>query len=290
MAMVKAKDRPVKKKQTFGMKILTVVFTVISIFYVAPVFIVLMNSFKTNAAISTAPFEFPTAETFHGFESYITGMFFGNFPFWKTIVCSLFITVGGVVLILFGTSMCAWYINRSNTLICKIIYFFCIFSMVVPFQMVMFTLSKTADNLRLNTPWGILIIYLGFGAGLAVFMFSGFVKSIPIEIEEAADVDGAGPLRTFFGIVLPIMKPTFISVAILETMWIWNDYLLPYLILDKAYRTIPIHIQYLNGSYGHTDTSAIMALIVLSIVPIVVFYFACQKYIIEGVVAGAVKG
>jgi raffinose/stachyose/melibiose transport system permease protein len=249
-----------------------------------------MNSFKTNSGISKSLFAFPNSETFYGLKSYITGMFFGNYPFWKTIVCSFFITIGGVVLILFCTSMCAWYLQRSNTIICKIIYFFCIFSMVVPFQMVMFTLSKTADSLKLNTPWGILIIYLGFGAGLAVFMFSGFVKSIPIEIEEAADVDGAGPLRTFFGIVLPIMKPTFISVAILETMWIWNDYLLPYLILDKKYRTIPIHIQYLNGSYGHTDTSAIMALIVLSIVPIVIFYFACQKYIIEGVVAGAVKG
>lgn len=290
MSKIKAKERPVKKKQTVGMKILTVLFTIISVFYVVPVFVVLMDSFKTNQGISKNAFAFPTAETFNGLNSYITGMFYGNFPFWKTIVCSLFITVGGVVLILICTSMCAWYINRSNTIVCKIIYYFCIFSMVVPFQMVMFTLSKTADTLHLNTPWGILIIYLGFGAGLAVFMFSGFVKSIPIEIEEAADVDGAGPLRTFFGIVLPIMKPTFISVAILETMWIWNDYLLPYLILDKTYRTIPIHIQYLNGSYGHTDTTAIMALIVLSIVPIVVFYFACQKYIIEGVVSGAVKG
>jgi raffinose/stachyose/melibiose transport system permease protein len=290
MAMVKAKEKPAKKKQTVGMKVLTVLFSIISLFYVAPIFIVLMNSFKTNSGISKSLFAFPNSETFYGLKSYITGMFFGNYPFWKTILCSFFITIGGVALILFCTSMCAWYLQRSNTIICKIIYFFCIFSMVVPFQMVMFTLSKTADSLKLNTPWGILIIYLGFGAGLAVFMFSGFVKSIPIEIEEAADVDGAGPLRTFFGIVLPIMKPTFISVAILETMWIWNDYLLPYLILDKKCRTIPIHIQYLNGSYGHTDTSAIMALIVLSIVPIVIFYFACQKYIIEGVVAGAVKG
>ena len=290
MAKIKAKERPVKKKQTVGMKILTVLFTIISIFYVVPVFVVLMDSFKTNKAISQAPFAFPTSETFCGLDSYITGMFYGNFPFWKTIVCSFFITIFGVALILLCTSMCAWYLSRSNSVICKIIYYFCIFSMVVPFQMVMFTLSKTADNLHLTTPWGILIIYLGFGAGLAVFMFTGFVKSIPIEIEEAADVDGAGPLKTFFGIVLPIMKPTFISVAILETMWIWNDYLLPYLILDKTYRTIPIHIQYLNGSYGHSDTSAIMALIVLSIIPIVVFYFACQKYIIEGVVAGAVKG
>lgn len=293
MAKVQAKpkEKAPKKKQTLGMKILTVLFTVVSIFYVMPIVVVVMNSFKTNAGISTELFALPNADTFYGFKSYITGMFYGNFPFYKTILCSLFITVGGVFLILFCTSMCAWYLSRSNSLICKIIYYFCIFSMVVPFQMVMFTLSKTADTLNLTTPWGILIIYLGFGAGLAVFMFTGFVKSIPVEIEEAADVDGAGPIRTFFSVVLPIMKPTFISVGILETMWIWNDYLLPYLILDKGkYKTIPIHIQYLNGSYGHTDTSAIMALIVLSIVPIVIFYFACQKYIIEGVVAGAVKG
>ena len=286
----KAKEKQPIKKQTTGMKILTVLFIILSVFYVAPVFIVIMNSFKTNGGISDGLFNFPTAETFNGLNSYYTGMFYGNFPFYKTILTSFFITIFGVALILFCTSMCAWYLQRSNTIVCKIIYYFCIFSMVVPFQMVMFTLSKTADNLHLNTPWGILIIYLGFGAGLAVFMFSGFVKSIPIEIEEAADVDGAGPLKTFFGIVLPIMKPTFISVAILETMWIWNDYLLPYLILDKSYRTIPIHMQYLNGSYGHTDTSAIMSLIVLSIVPIIIFYFACQKYIIEGVVSGAVKG
>ncbi|MCI6652589.1 MAG: carbohydrate ABC transporter permease [Ruminococcus sp.] len=287
----KTKEKAPKKKQTLGMKILTVLFTVVSIFYVMPIVVVVMNSFKTNAGISTELFALPNADTFYGFKSYITGMFYGNFPFYKTILCSLFITVGGVFLILFCTSMCAWYLSRSNSLVCKIIYYFCIFSMVVPFQMVMFTLSKTADTLNLTTPWGILIIYLGFGAGLAVFMFTGFVKSIPVEIEEAADVDGAGPIRTFFSVVLPIMKPTFISVGILETMWIWNDYLLPYLILDKGkYKTIPIHIQYLNGSYGHTDTSAIMALIVLSIVPIVIFYFACQKYIIEGVVAGAVKG
>ncbi|MCH5202699.1 MAG: carbohydrate ABC transporter permease [Oscillospiraceae bacterium] len=288
--VAKKKEKTPKKKQTLGMKILTVLFSVVSIFYIAPVFFVVMNSFKNNGAISSRFFEFPNHDSFIGFQSYIKGMLYGGDPFWKTIVWSFFITIGGVFLILICTSMCAWYVQRSNSIVCKIIYYFCIFSMVVPFQMVMFTLSKTADTLDLNTPWGILIIYLGFGAGLAVFMFSGFVKSIPIEIEEAADVDGAGPLRTFFGVVLPIMKPTFISVAILETMWIWNDYLLPYLILDKSYKTIPIHIQYLNGSYGHTDTSAIMSLIVLSIVPIVIFYFACQKYIIEGVVAGAVKG
>ena len=291
MAMVKAKEPKYKKKQTTGMKILTVIFTLLSVFYVMPVVIVLYNSFKTNTGIARNLFALPSSETFYGFENYVKGMTFGNYPFWEAALWSAFITIGGVILILFCTSMAAWYIQRSDTIICKIIYFFCIFSMVVPFQMVMFTLSDTANRLNLITPWGILLIYLGFGAGLAIFMFSGFVKSIPVEIEEAADVDGAGPLRTFFSVVLPIMKPTFISVAILETMWIWNDYLLPYLILDgKQFRTIPIHMQFLNGSYGQSDHGAIMALVVLSILPIVVFYFACQRYIIEGVVSGAVKG
>ena len=280
-----------KNKNTPGKIFLTVFLSIVSVVYVMPILIILINSFKSKTAISSSPFSFPNADSFYGFKNYIEGMTFGNFPFWISVACSLFITVGGVFLILFCTSMSAWYISRVNSVFCKVVYYFCVFSMVVPFQMVMYTLSKTADTLKLNTPWGILIVYLGFGAGLAIFMFTGFVKSIPIEIEEAAGIDGAGPLRTFFGVVLPIMKPTFISVGILETMWIWNDYLLPYLVLDiKKYRTIPIHIQYLNGSYGHTDTTAIMALIVLSIIPIVIFYFACQKYIIEGVVAGAVKG
>ena len=271
--------------------ILSAVLGVICIIYVLPVVAVVINSFKVNTFVKTNTFDLPRGEMWAGFTNFIKGMTFGNYPFWEAALWSLMITVGGVVIILFCTSMAAWYIQRSNTIICKIIYFFCIFSMVVPFQMVMFTLSDTANSLKLVTPWGILLVYLGFGAGLAIFMFSGFVKSIPIEIEEAADVDGAGPLRTFFSVVLPIMKPTFISVAILETMWIWNDYLLPYLILDgKLYRTIPIHMQFLNGSYGQTDNGAIMALVVLSILPIVIFYFACQKYIIEGVVSGAVKG
>lgn len=286
----KKKDERPKKKQTIGMKILTVIFSIISIFYVSPLFIVLMNSFKPTVYISDNPFALPNADTFYKLQNYVTGMTFGNFSFWKVVLTSLFITICGVFLILLCTSMTAWYLMRSNSKICKVIYYFCIFSMVVPFQMVMYTLSKTADALELTSPVGILTIYLGFGAGLAIFMFSGFVKGIPIDIEEAASVDGAGPLRTFFGVVLPIMKPTVISVGILETMWIWNDYLLPYLILDTEYRTIPIHIQYLNGSYGQSDMGAIMALIVISIVPIIIFYFACQKYIIEGVVAGAVKG
>lgn len=291
MAKVKPKEKQPKKKQTLGMKILTVVFSVISIFYVSPLFIVLMNSFKFKTDISDNPFAFPNAETFYGFQNYIKGMTFGNFSFWKVVLTSLFITIGGVFLILLCTSMTAWYVTRVNSKICKVIYYFCVFSMVVPFQMVMYTLSKTADKLHLNSPVGILIVYLGFGAGLAIFMFSGFVKGIPIEVEEAASVDGAGPLRTYFGVVVPIMKPTIISVGILETMWIWNDYLLPYLIFSGTnYRTIPIHIQYLNGSYGQTDMGAIMALIIVSILPIIIFYFACQKYIIEGVVAGAVKG
>lgn len=291
MAKVKPKEKQPKKKQTLGMKILTVVFSVISIFYVSPLFIVLMNSFKFKTDISDNPFAFPNAETFYGFQNYIKGMTFGNFSFWKVVLTSLFITIGGVLLILLCTSMTAWYVTRVNSKICKVIYYFCVFSMVVPFQMVMYTLSKTADKLHLNSPVGILVVYLGFGAGLAIFMFSGFVKGIPIEVEEAASVDGAGPLRTYFGVVVPIMKPTIISVGILETMWIWNDYLLPYLIFSGTnYRTIPIHIQYLNGSYGQTDMGAIMALIIVSILPIIIFYFACQKYIIEGVVAGAVKG
>ena len=291
MAKVKPKEKQPKKKQTLGMKILTVVFSVISIFYVSPLFIVLMNSFKFKTDISDNPFAFPNAETFYGFQNYIKGMTFGNFSFWKVVLTSLFITIGGVFLILLCTSMTAWCVTRVNSKICKIIYYFCVFSMVVPFQMVMYTLSKTADKLHLNSPIGILVVYLGFGAGLAIFMFSGFVKGIPIEVEEAASVDGAGPLRTYFGVVVPIMKPTIISVGILETMWIWNDYLLPYLIFSGTnYRTIPIHIQYLNGSYGQTDMGAIMSLIIVSILPIIIFYFACQKYIIEGVVAGAVKG
>lgn len=280
-----------KKKGKVSKIVLTIVFSVISLFYVAPVFIVLMNSFKSKTDISASPFSLPDADSFVAFDNFENGIFFGNYPFYKSVFYSLVITVFSVLAILICTSMCAWYLSRVNSIFCKIIYYFCVFSMIVPFQMVMFTLSKTADSLGLNTPWGIVFVYLGFGAGLAIFMFTGFVKSIPIEIEEAASIDGAGPLRTFFGVVLPVMRPTFISVGILETMWIWNDYLLPYLVLDiKKYRTIPIHIQYLNGSYGSTDIGAIMALIVLSIVPIIVFYFACQKYIIKGIVSGAVKG
>ena len=224
-------------------------------------------------------------------QNYIKGMTFGDYPFLKSVAYSFIITVLSSALILICTSMAAWYISRVGSVFCRFVYYLCVFSMIVPFQMVMFTLSKTADTLKLNTPWTIPVIYLGFGAGLAVFMFAGFVKSIPRSIEEAAVIDGCSAPQTFFRVVLPMMKPTFISVGVLEIMWIWNDYLLPYLVLDRTkYMTIPIHIQYLRGSYGTVDLGATMALILLSIIPVVVFYLTCQKYIIKGVAAGAVKG
>lgn len=271
--------------------ILSVVLAVICFIYILPVFVVLMNSFKTNAAVNTDTFAFPNKDTFAGLKNYIKGMTFGNYPFYKSVFFSFFITIVSTILILVCTSMAAWYIARVGSPICKIVYYLCIFSMVVPFQMVMFTLSRTADTLHLNSPWTIPIIYLGFGAGLAVFMFTGFIKSIPIEIEEAAAIDGCSPVRTFFKVVLPMMKPTLISVGILEIMWVWNDFLLPYLVLDRnLYMTIPIHIQYLKGSYGTVDLGATMALIVLGILPVIIFYLFCQKYIIKGVAAGAVKG
>ena len=272
-------------------KTLTIVFAVICVVYVLPVFFVFLNSFKLNTFVKTDTFAWPTGESAAGFSNYIKGVTFGNYPFIKSAFYSLFITIVSTALILFCTSMAAWYIARVDSLFCRIVYYACVFSMVVPFQMVMFTLSKTADTLKLNTPWTIPIIYLGFGAGLAVFMFTGFVKSIPLEIEEAAAIDGCGPFRTFFGVVLPMLRPTMISIGILEIMWIWNDYLLPYLVLDRTkYYTVPVHIQFLKGSYGTVDLGATMALISLSIIPVIVFYLSCQKYIIKGVAAGAVKG
>ena len=270
---------------------LTVVFTVICVIYVLPILIVLINSFKTNAAVNTETFALPNSDTFMGLQNYVKGMTFGSYPFIKAVFFSLFITVVSSGLILLCTSMAAWYVARVGSLFSKIVYYLCVFSMVVPFQMVMFTLSRTANKLHLDTPWTIPVIYLGFGAGLAVFMFAGFVKSIPLEIEEAAAIDGCGPLRTFFLVVLPMMKPTFISVGVLEIMWVWNDFLLPFLVLDiNDYRTIPIVVQYLKGSYGQVDMGATMALILLSIVPVIIFYLCCQKHIIKGVAAGAVKG
>ena len=279
------------KKHERSKMALTVAFAVICIVYVLPILIVLMNSFKSNAAVNTETFALPNENSFVGLQNYIKGMTFGNYPFYKSVLYSVLITVVSTFLILMFCSMAAWFIARVNNKVCKVIYYLCIFSMVVPFQMVMFTLSKTADTLKLNTPWTIPIVYLGFGAGLAIFMFVGFVKSIPLEIEEAAAIDGCGPIRTFFTVVLPMLRPTLISVGILEIMWVWNDYLLPYLVLDvNEYRTIPIHIQYLKGSYGTVDLGATMALILLDIIPVIVFYLICQKYIIKGVAAGAVKG
>ena len=271
--------------------ILSVVLAAICILWVLPVVAVVINSFKLNTFVKTDTFALPTGDMWAGFNNFIKGMTFGNYPFVKSVLFSLLITVVSTFLILLFTSMAAWYIARVNSLFCKIFYFLCVFSMVVPFQMVMYPLSKTADSLHLNTPWTIPIVYLGFGAGLAIFMFVGFVKSIPISIEEAASIDGCGPIKTYFQVVLPMLRPTMISVGILEIMWVWNDYLLPYLVLDiNEYRTIPIHIQYLKGSYGTVDLGATMALILLSIIPVIVFYLICQKYIIKGVAAGAVKG
>ena len=286
--------------------ILSVVLAVICIIYVLPVLSEVMTPIQLYTFLKPPTISLSISVCFAGWSNYIKGMTFGNYPFWKSAFYSVFITVVSSALILLCTSMAAWYIARVNSKLCRVIYYLCVFSMVVPFQMVMFTLSKTADRVKipyfnfvsgvfdkvaLNTPWTIPIIYLGFGAGLAIFMFVGFVKSIPLEIEEAAAIDGCSPLRTYFSVVFPMLRPTMISVGILEIMWVWNDYLLPYLVLDSTkYFTIPIHIQYLKGSYGTVDLGATMALIFLSIVPVIIFYLCCQKHIIKGVAAGAVKG
>ena len=272
-------------------KVMTVFFAVLCLAWIMPVVEVLVNSFKTNNAVNLNPFALPNSETFMGWANYIKGMTFGNYPFMKSVGYSLLITVVSVALILLFCSMSAWYICRVNSLASKTFYYLCLFSMIVPFQMVMFTLTFTADKLKLNTPYTIPIVYLGFGAGLAIFMFTGFVKGLPIEIEEAAAIDGCSPVQTFFQVVLPMLKPTLISVGILELMWVWNDYLLPYLVLDRTkYMTIPIHVQYMKGSYGTVDLGATMAVIMLSIIPIIIVYIFCQKHIIKGVAAGAVKG
>lgn len=279
-----------EKRNRITNGILTFVFAILSLMWVYPVVMVVLNAFKVERAISTnTVFKLPTADTFAGLANFADALSSKGFlsAFWYSLV----ITVTSVVLILVCCSMCAWFITRVNTWVSKLCYFLFVFSMVVPFQMLMFTLSALSDKLGLNTPYNICIIYLGFGAGLAVFMFCGFVKSIPIEIEEAAMIDGCGPLRTFFSVVLPMLKPTLVSVGILETMWLWNDYLLPYLVLDrKKYTTIPILIQYFRGSYGKVEMGPMMACIVLTIIPIIVIYVAGQKHIIKGVAAGAVKG
>ncbi len=278
-----------KAKNALNM-VFTVLFSVLAVLYVYPVFMILINSFKVETAINTSTvFQLPTANTFAGTANFVAAVVSQGFL--QSFFYSAFITVTSVALILLCCSMCAWYITRINGPVSKAIYYLCVFSMVVPFQMVMFTLAQTADSLKLNTPYNICIIYLGFGAGLAVFMFCGFVKSIPLEIEEAATIDGCNPLQTYGLVVLPILKPTLISVAILQAMWVWNDYLLPTLVLDiRKYRTIPMLIQYFRGSFGRVEMGPMMACILLTILPIIVFYLACQKYIIEGVVAGAVKG
>ena len=278
-----AKDRRINS-------VLSVVLTIVCILWMYPVFLILMNSLKTERAITTThAFELPTAETFVGLKNYIYGI--AEMDFLSSLWYSFIITISSVALILLCCSMCAWYITRVQGVLSKGMYYLCVFSMIVPFQMVMFTLAKTADTLKLNNPYNICIIYLGFGAGLAVFMFTGFVKSMPIAIEEAAMIDGCNPLQIFFKVVCPILKPTMISTAILETMWVWNDYLLPTLVLDiKQYRTIPMAIQYFRGSYGKVEMAPMMACIMITVIPVIVLYLACQKYIIDGVVAGAVKG
>ena len=280
-----------KKKYSLGSKILTAFFVVLCLIWVFPILEVVINSFKSNNFINLDAFALPNTESFVGWDNYIEGMTFGNYPFLRSVGYSVFISVASVFLILLFCSMTAWYIVRVKSKVANIFYYLCLFSMIVPFQMVMFTLTFTADRLKLSSPWTIPVVYLGFGAGLAIFMFVGFVKGLPLEIEEAAAIDGCGPFRTFFSVVLPMLKPTLISVGILEVMWVWNDYLLPYLVLDRTkYMTIPIHVQYLKGSYGTVDLGATMAVIMLSIIPIIIVYLLCQKHIIKGVAAGAVKG
>lgn len=268
--------------------ILFFILLVVSFVFIFPIAVVLMNSFKTKFNISSAPFELPNSETFAGIENYIEGITATSFP--MSFFLSLFVTVFSVAAILFFTSMAAWYIVRSKDKFSKIFYYLLLFSMIVPFQMVMFTMSKTANLLHLDNPVGLIFIYLGFGAGLSVFMFCGFIKSVPLGIEEAAIIDGCNPLETFFLVVLPLLKPTAITIAILDTMWIWNDYLLPYLTVGNDYKTIPIAVQYLKGGYGSIDMGAMMAVLVLSVIPVILFYLFCQKYIIKGVAAGAIKG
>ena len=276
------------KKMKYG-GLWTAIFTVVSLAWIFPIILVVINSFKAKAYISSETFSLPTGKMFVGLENYARGIdrtdLIASFG-WTVVV-----TVGAVALILLCTSMCAWWIVRVNNAFAKTIYLLFLFNMIVPFQMVMFPLSKIADTMGLNTPWGLWVVYLGFGAGLAVFMFTGVIKSLPAEIEEAAMIDGASVPRTFFTIVVPMMKPSMVSVAILQTMWIWNDFLLPYLTLDmRKYKTMSIAIQYLKGGYGSVDMGAMMGCLVLAIIPIVVFYLFCQKHIIAGVTAGAVKG
>jgi raffinose/stachyose/melibiose transport system permease protein len=277
--------RQVKKPTTV---ILYVVLIILAFLFLAPILIVLMNSFKSKLYISSSPFTFPTSETYSGRENYLEGV--KKIGFFSAFGYSLFITVVSVIFIALLTSMLAWYLTRVKDKFTKYTYLLLVFSMIVPFQMVMYTMSKMANMLHLDNPIGIIVLYIGFGCGMSTFMFSGFIKSIPIALEEAAMIDGAGPVTIFFQVVFPMLKPTAITISILNAMWIWNDYLLPYLTIGQDYKTIPVAIQYLRGGYGSVDMGAMMAMLVLAMVPIIAFYFAAQKYIIKGVVAGAVKG
>ena len=278
----------VKLKKTVLNVLFYTVVTVLAAVFIAPIIIVLYNSFKGRLYISSSPFSLPGAESFLGIQNYITGI--NRTGFFKAFGYSFFITVASVFVIVLFCSMAAWYLVRQRGKLTNGIYYAFIFSMIVPFQMVMFTMSKVANIISLDNPLGIVVIYLGFGSGLSVFMFYGFAKSIPMEIEEAATIDGCGPVSMFFKVILPMLRPMATTVAILNAMWIWNDYLLPYLVIGNNYRTIPIAVQYLEGGYGSRDIGALMALLVISIIPIIVFYLVSQKQIIKGVAAGAVKG
>jgi raffinose/stachyose/melibiose transport system permease protein len=267
---------------------LSILLTILAIAFLAPIFIVLMNSFKGQFFISDQPFTLPTGETFAGIKNYINGV--AKIGFFRAFGYSCWITIPSVLVLIVFTSMTAWYITRVKNKVTSFIFYLIVASMIVPFQMVMFTMTKVANITSLDNLLGIIVLYWGFGAGISVFMFSGFVKSIPLEIEESATIDGCSPIQLYFRIVFPILKPISITVAILDSMWIWNDYLLPNLVIGNKYRTIPIAIQYLQGGYGSRDMGALMAMLILAIIPIVVFYMSCQKHIIKGVVAGAVKG
>ncbi len=269
-------------------KLLFVLLLVLSVVFLSPIFIVFLNSFKGKFFISQEPFKLPTADTFVKSENYSSGI--EKIDFFQAAGWSFFITISAVIVIVFFTSMTAWYITRVKNKFNNLLYYTFAFSMIVPFQLVMFTMTKVANVLHMDNPIGIIIIYLGFGSGLSVFLFSGFVKSIPLEIEEAAMIDGCNPVTTFFRVVTPVMKPILVTVGILNTMWIWNDYLMPYLLIGIEYKTIPIAIQYLKGGYGSIDMGAMMAMLVLAIIPVILFYLFCQRYIIEGAVAGAIKG
>lgn len=269
--------------------ILFAILIVVAAFIIFPILIVLMNSFKGNLFISSAgSFKFPNEQSFVGISNYTNGI--DKINFFTAFGYSLWITIASVVCILLLTSMLAWYITRVKGKVTTIIYYLLVFSMIVPFQMVMYTMSKFANMIHIDNPVGIIVLYVGFGCGMSTFMFSGFIKSIPLALEEAAMIDGATPVRTFFSVVLPMLKSTAITIAILETMWVWNDYLMPYLVIGTEYRTIPVAIQYLRGGYGSVDMGAMMAMLVLAMIPVIVFFLTCQKYIIKGVLAGAVKG